>query len=119
VDQTRMSALKRSAYTQLGDEQKVHELADDLLATVMPASKKAVLVYADLGIASVRLGDVSNGISYGRRSLEAARAFEASWELLRLEELARALAQEPKARELRPEVKKKRHPPAAPPRTHP
>jgi hypothetical protein len=109
VDQTRMSALELSTYTRLGDEQKVHEITDDLLATVTPASKRAVLVYADLGIAAVRLGDVSNGISYGRRSLDAARTFETSGETRRLEELARALAQEPKARELRAEIRKASH----------
>lgn len=60
LSQAHMSALELSTYTRLGDEQKVHELADDLLATVTPASKRAVVVYADLGIAAVRLGDVSN-----------------------------------------------------------
>lgn len=105
LDQTRMSALELSTYTRLGDEQKVHGLTEDLLATITPASKRAALVYADVGIAAVRLGDVSNGISYGRLSLEAARASEARSRLGRLDELAQALAQEPKARELRAEIR--------------
>ncbi len=33
-----MSALELSACTRLGDEQKVHELADDLLASVRESS---------------------------------------------------------------------------------
>ena len=72
------------------------------------------MVYADLGVAAVRLGDVSNGISYGRRRIEAARTFETSSELRRLEELAQALAQEPKARGLRTEIRQARQALASP-----
>ena len=39
LDETRMGALALSTYTRLGNEQRVHALADDLLATVTPASK--------------------------------------------------------------------------------
>jgi transcriptional regulator with XRE-family HTH domain len=105
LDDTRMNALGLSTYTRLGDEQKVHDLADDLLATVTPASKRAALMNADVGIAAARLGDVTSAISYGHRSVEAVRASETSFGLWRLEELARALAQEPRARELRTEIK--------------
>jgi hypothetical protein len=105
LNETRMSAMELSTYTRIGNEQRVHGLADDLLATVTPASKRAALINADVGIASVRLGDVSSGINYGRRSLEAVRASETSFGLWRLEELGRSLAQEPRARELRTEIK--------------
>jgi hypothetical protein len=108
LDDTRMNALALSTHTRLGNEQQVHELADDLLATVTPASKRAALINADVGIAAVRLGDISSGLSYGQRSVEAVRASETSFGLWRLEELARALAQEPRARELRTEIKQTR-----------
>lgn len=108
LDDIRMNALALSTYTRLGNESRVHELASDLLATVTPASKRAALINADVGIAAVRLGDVSSGISYGRRSLEAVRTSETSFGLWRLEELARALVQEPRARELRGEIKQVR-----------
>jgi len=109
-----MSALELSTYTRLGDEQRVHELADNLLATVTPASKRAALINADVGIAAISLGDIGTGINYGRRSLEAVRASETSFGLWRLEELARALAQEPRARELRAEIKQTRRALASP-----
>ncbi len=114
LDQTRMNALELATYTRLGNEQKVHDLAGDLLATVTPASKRAALINADVGIASIRLGDVNSGISYGRRSLEAVKTSETSFGLWRLEELARALAQEPKARELRAEIRQTRRTLASP-----
>ncbi len=103
-----MNALALSTYTRLGNEQKVHDLAVDLLATVTPASKRAALINADVGIAAVRLGDISSGLSYGRRSLEAVRASETSFGLWRLEELARALSRESRARELRGEINQAR-----------
>lgn len=108
LDDTRMTALALSTYTRVGNERRVHELASDLLATVTPVSKRAALINADVGVAAVRPGDVSSGISYGRRSLEAVRASETSFGLWRLEELARALAQEPRARDLRLEIKQTR-----------
>jgi transcriptional regulator with XRE-family HTH domain len=108
LDETRMNALALSTHTRLGNEQEVHNLAADLLATVTPSSKRAALINADVGIAAVRLGDVSSGLSYGHRSLEAVRVSETSFGLWRLEELARTLAQEPRARELRTEIKQAR-----------
>jgi transcriptional regulator with XRE-family HTH domain len=114
LDEPRMSALELSTYTRLGNEQKVHELAENLLSTVTPASKRAALINADVGIAAVSLGDASSGINYGRRSLEAVRASETSFGLWRLEELARALAQDPRARELRAEIKQTRRKLASP-----
>jgi transcriptional regulator with XRE-family HTH domain len=108
LDETRMNALALSTYTRLGDEQQVHALAQDLLATVTPASKRAALINADVGIAAVCLGDISSSLAYGRRSLEAVRASETSFGLWRLEELARALAQEPRSRELRADIKQAR-----------
>jgi transcriptional regulator with XRE-family HTH domain len=108
LDETRMGALALSTYTRLGNEQRVHDLADDLLATVTPASKRAALINADVGIAAVRLGDVTSSLTYGQRSLEAVHASETSFGLWRLEELARALAQEPRARELRNEIRQAR-----------
>jgi len=114
LDEPRMNALELSTYTHLGNERRVHELADDLLATVTPASKRAALINADIGIAAVRLGDVTSGISYGRRSLEAVRASETSFGLWRLEELARVLSQVPRARDLRTEIKQARRALASP-----
>lgn len=108
LDEPRMTAMELSTYTRLGNEQKVHALADNLLSTVMPASKRAALINADVGIASVHLGDVASGINYGHRSLDAVRASETSFGLWRLEDLARALAQEPRARELCTEIKQAR-----------
>jgi hypothetical protein len=78
------------------------------LATVTPASKRAALINADVGIAAVRLGDVASSLTYGQRSLEAVRTSETSFGLWRLEELARALAQEPRARELPSEIRQAR-----------
>ena len=60
---------------------------------------------AEVGIALVRLGDSVGGISYGRRSLEAVREHETSFGLWRLEDLAKALAQDSRAREFCAEVK--------------
>jgi transcriptional regulator with XRE-family HTH domain len=108
LDETRMSALALSTHTRLGNEQQVNDLAQDLLASVTPASKRAALINADVGIAAIRLGDISSGLTYGRRSLEAVRASETSFGLWRLEELARALAQESRARELRNEIRQAR-----------
>lgn len=105
LDETRMNAMELSTYTRLGNEQKVHELSDNLLATVTPASKRAALINADVGLAAVRLGDVGSGISYGQRSIDAVRASETSFGLWRLEELAKALANEAKAREFCHDVK--------------
>jgi hypothetical protein len=114
LDEPRMTALELSTYTRLGNERKVHELAHDLLATVTPASKRAALINADVGIAAARLGDTRSGISYGRRSLEAVRESETSFGLWRLEELAKALAEEPRARELRAEIRQTRRALASP-----
>jgi hypothetical protein len=108
LDETRMNALALSTYTRLGNESQVHALAHDLLATVTPASKRAALINADVGIAAVRLGDISSALTYGRRSLEAVRSSETSFGLWRLEELARTLAQEPRARDLRTEIRQAR-----------
>jgi transcriptional regulator with XRE-family HTH domain len=108
LDETRMNAIELSTYTRLGDEKKVHQLADSLLATVAPASKSAALMNADVGLASVRLGDIASGIDYGHRSLEAVRAAETSFGLWRLEELAKALAQDSRAREFCSEVRQMR-----------
>jgi transcriptional regulator with XRE-family HTH domain len=108
LDETRMDALALSTYTRLGNEQRVHALADDLLATVTPASKRAALINADVGLAAMRLGDLAGSLAYGQRSLEAVRASETSFGLWRLEELARALAQEPRARDLRTAIKQAR-----------
>jgi hypothetical protein len=66
------------------------------------------------GMASVRLGDVTSGINYGRRSLDAVRASETSFGLWRLEELPKALAQQPRARQLRDEIKQTRQTLASP-----
>jgi transcriptional regulator with XRE-family HTH domain len=114
LDETRMNALELATYTRLGDESKVHQLADNLLATVTPASKRAALVNADVGIASVRLGDVVSGISYGRRSLEAVRASETSFGMWRLVDLAKALSQDSRAREFCAEVRQVRRSLASP-----
>jgi len=99
-----MNSLELSTNTRLRNEHRFQELAHSLLSTVTPASKRAGLYNADVGIAAVRLGDLSGGINYGRRSLEAVRMSESSFGLWRLEELARELAQEPRARELRAEI---------------
>jgi transcriptional regulator with XRE-family HTH domain len=114
LDEPRMNSLELSTYTQLGKEKRVHELADNLLSTVTPASKRAALINADVGIAAVHLGDATSGINYGRRSLEAVRESETSFGLWRLEELARALASEARARELRAEIKQMRRALASP-----
>jgi transcriptional regulator with XRE-family HTH domain len=114
LDQTRMHALELSTYTRLGNEPKVHQLADELIATSTSESKRLALINADVGLASVRLGDVTSAISYGRNSLQAVRESETSFGLWRLEELARALAQEPGAAELRAEIKHARQALASP-----
>lgn len=103
-----MNALELSTYTRLGDEKKVHQLADNLLATVTPASKRAALINADVGIASVRLGDIASGISYGRRSLEAVRVSETTFGMWRLVDLAKALSHDSRARDLCAEVRQVR-----------
>jgi transcriptional regulator with XRE-family HTH domain len=108
LDETRLNALALSTHTRLGNEQQVQNLTSDLLATVTPASKRAALINADVGIAAIRLGDTASAITYGRRSLEAVRSSETSFGLWRLEELARALAQEPRARDLRGDIKQTR-----------
>jgi hypothetical protein len=108
LDAPRMSALELSTYTRLGDETKVHKLAAELLATVTSDSKRIALINADVGIATARLGDVSHAITYGRRSLEAVLESETSFGMWRLEDLGRVLAGEPKARELRAEIKQAR-----------
>src|SRR6266487_753663 len=108
LDETRMTALGLSTYTRIGDERKVHQLADNLLATVAPGSKRAALINADVGIASVRLGDVNSGITYGRRSLEAVRSSETSFGLWRLVDLAKALSQDSRAREFCSQVRQAR-----------
>ncbi len=92
----------------MGDQKKVRQLADDLLATAAPASKRAALINADLGVASVRLGDVCGGIDYGRRSLDAVRASETSFGLWRLDELADVLARDSRARDFCHEVRQAR-----------
>src|SRR6266545_1170151 len=114
LDEPRMNSLELSTNTRLRNEQRFQELAESLLSTVTPASKRAGLYNADVGIAAIRLGDVSSGINYGRRSLEAVRTSESSFGLWRLEELARELAQEPRARELRAEIKSMRRALASP-----
>jgi transcriptional regulator with XRE-family HTH domain len=108
LDENRMNAMELSVYSRLGDQKKVCQLADSLLATVAPASKRAALVNADLGVASVRLGDVAGGIDYGRRSLDAVRAAETSFGLWRLEELAEVLARDSRARDFCSEVRQAR-----------
>lgn len=114
LDEPRIDALQLATYTRLGNEDRAYDLSDKLLATVTPATKRAALINADVGIAAIRLGDIKNGISYGRRSLEAVRESETSFGLWRLEELAKALAQEPRARDLLAEIRNARKTLASP-----
>ena len=48
-------------------------------ATVTSDYKRVALINADVGLAAVRLGDVSNAIVYGHCSLEAIWLAELAW----------------------------------------
>nr|WP_229806295.1 hypothetical protein [Microbispora rosea] len=60
------------------------------------------IVYADIAQAQLQLGDVSEGVAYARRALEAAQRTESTWGMQHLATVENALAARPDhaAREL-------------------
>ncbi|GIH65411.1 hypothetical protein Msi02_62280 [Microbispora siamensis] len=64
--------------------------------------KRVSVVYADIAQAQLQLGDVTEGITYARRALEAAQRTESTWGMQHLAKVEKALAARPDyaAREL-------------------
>ncbi|MEV8635655.1 helix-turn-helix domain-containing protein [Streptosporangium sp. NPDC051023] len=104
LDPGRMAAFQLSAYVRLGDEHRVIEIGQAALSALGQDSdrKRAAVVYADIAQAQLQIGDVAEGVAYGRRALEAAQRSESTWGLQHLTTVEKALAarQDQTAREL-------------------
>ena len=104
LDPGRMAAFQLSTYVRLGDEQRVAEASQAALAALGPDEdqKRVSVVYADIAQAQLQLGDVTEGVAYARRALEAAQRTESTWGMQHLTKVEKALAARPDkaAREL-------------------
>jgi len=104
LDSGRMAAFQLSTYVRLGDEQRVTEASQAALAALGPDQdrKRVSVVYADIAQAQLQLGDITEGVAYARRALEAAQRTESSWGMRHLAKIEKALAARPDqaAREL-------------------
>ncbi|MGW5261786.1 helix-turn-helix domain-containing protein [Microbispora sp. NPDC004025] len=104
LDAGRMAAFQLSTYVRLGDEQHVTEAGQAALAALGQDEdqKRVSVVYADIAQAQLQIGDVTEGVAYARRALEAAQRTESTWGVQHLAKVEKALAARPDhaAREL-------------------
>ncbi|TQS20795.1 helix-turn-helix domain-containing protein [Microbispora hainanensis] len=104
LDAGRMAAFQLSTYVRLGDEQHVTEAGRAALAALGQDEdqKRVSVVYTDIAQAQLQLGDVTEGVAYARRALEAAQRTESTWGMQHLAKVEKALAARPDhaAREL-------------------
>lgn len=104
LDTGRMAAFRLSTYVRLGDEQHVTEAGQAALAALGQGEdqKRVSVVYADIAQAQLQIGDVTEGVAYARRALEAAQRTESTWGMQHLAKVEKALAARPDqaAREL-------------------
>ncbi|GAA2096382.1 XRE family transcriptional regulator [Actinomadura alba] len=92
LESPRLDHMRMTIATHLRDEATVYENANELaLLADDPAQKKTGRILASIGLALVSLGDVSEGIEFGARSLEAIRHSQAKYAMNRLSELDIAL----------------------------
>jgi hypothetical protein len=97
LDAGRMAAFQLSTYVRLGDEQRVIEAGEAaLMAVAQDKERKRVsVVYADIAQAQLQIGDVTEGVAYARRALEAAQRTESTWGMQHLAKVEKALATRP------------------------
>ncbi|GLW10312.1 hypothetical protein Misp01_54400 [Microtetraspora sp. NBRC 13810] len=104
LDPGRIAAFQLSTYVRLGDERRVIEAGQAALSSAAQDSDRKIVavIYADIAQAQLQIGDVSEGVSYARRSLEAAQRSESTWGMKHLAKVEQALATRPDqaAREL-------------------
>lgn len=104
LDAGRMAAFQLSTYVRLGDEQHVTEAGQAALTALGQDEdqKRVSVVYTDIAQAQLQIGDVTEGVGYARRALEAAQRTESTWGMQHLAKVEKALAARPDhaAREL-------------------
>ncbi|WP_226873674.1 hypothetical protein [Microbispora sitophila] len=104
LDAGRIAAFQLSTYVRLGDEQHVTEAGQAALAALGQDEdqKRVSVVYTDIAQAQLQIGDVTEGVTYARRALEAAHRTESTWGMQHLTKVEKALAARPDhaAREL-------------------
>lgn len=94
LDAGRMAAFQLSTYVRLGNEQHVTEAGQTALAALGQDEdqKRVSVVYADIAEAQLQLGNVTEGVAYARRALEAAQRTESTWGMQHLAKVEQALA---------------------------
>ncbi|MEO3875698.1 helix-turn-helix domain-containing protein [Nonomuraea sp. B12E4] len=104
LDAGRMAAFQLSVHVRLSDEQQVSAAGQHALSSVDEDGdhKRIAVIYADVAQAQFQIGDISTGVTYARRALDAAQRTESTWGLQHLGNVEKALAsqQDPAAREL-------------------
>ncbi len=104
LDPGRMAAYRLSTYVNLGDEQRVIDEGQTALNALSHETdhKKIAAVHADIAAAQLRIGDLNEGITSGRRALETAQRTESRWAFQQLTGVEKALTgkRDPSAREL-------------------
>ena len=107
LDPGRFASMTLTVYSRLRREDDTKAAIDQILTHVRPDTeiKKLCVVKADLAMARLRLGDVTDAVKYARISLAStsAMAFPLGWD--RLDQVAAELAstREQVAREFRSE----------------
>ncbi|MEV7011155.1 XRE family transcriptional regulator [Streptosporangium sp. NPDC051022] len=94
LDPGRMAAFQLSTYVRLGDEHRVIEVGQAALSAIGHDTdrKRVAVVYADIAQAQLQIGDVAEGVAYGRRALESAQRSESTWGLQHLTTVEKVLA---------------------------
>ena len=91
--------------TRLHDEALLESTINDLLLQAADADqKKSGRMLASVGLALIAIGDVSEGVRFGWRSVEAVRQSRARYALDRLAQLAAALEASGSGPDLREEI---------------
>ncbi|WP_433229076.1 helix-turn-helix domain-containing protein [Actinomadura formosensis] len=99
LESPRMSHMRLTIATRLGDARGVHAELDELLMLANdPAQKRTGRMLATIGLALTRMGDADEGVRFGERAVEAVRVSEAAYATSRLTELGDALRDDVSAR---------------------
>jgi transcriptional regulator with XRE-family HTH domain len=105
LDSPQLTHARLIIATRLRDEALLEGAINDLLLLAAGAEqKKSGRMLASIGLALTAIGDVSEGVRFGWRSVEAVRQSRARYALDRLSELAAALEVFDGARGLREEI---------------
>lgn len=99
------SNIRLTVASRLGEESLTHELVEELRPLAYGAPDKSTgRKLAGMGLALVRLGDVTGGITLGHQAIDAITETQATYALPRLIELRGALPSTPQTEELQESI---------------